>query len=124
MSFDDYLYLRGFALIVETLHNGRPFEELFRYAMTLGVSRMDLLRRLNDHLDRAPQEVQELVGRFLEETRNELWDSEEELIAHYQNEEQYERLLQGEVGGNLIYKYKTLGLGLTVGPWFEVVSVF
>ena len=90
--------------------------------MSLGVSRMDLLRRLHDHLDQAPQEIGELVGDFLQETRNELWGSEQELIAHYQDEEQYGRLLQGEVGGNLIYKYKTLGLGLTVEPWLSYLT--
>ena len=122
MSFDDYLYLRGFALLTETLHNGRPFEELFRYALSLGVGRMGLLRRLYDNVPRAPQEVQNLVKMFLDETRDELWDSEEELIAHYQNEEEYGRLHRGEVGGNLIYKYKTLGIGLTVGSWIDYIT--
>ncbi|MQF67658.1 radical SAM protein [SAR202 cluster bacterium AD-802-F09_MRT_200m] len=122
MPFEDYLYLRGFALFVETLHNGRPFEELFRHATIFGASRMDLLRRMYDRLDQAPQEVQELVDAFLTESRTELWDSEEELLAHYQDENQYERLLRGEAGGNLIYKYKTLGLAFTSGPWLDFIA--
>ena len=48
MSFDDYLYLRGIALLVEALHNGRPFDEFFRLALSLGVSRIDFLRQIYD----------------------------------------------------------------------------
>ena len=51
MSFNDYLFLRGFALLVETLHNGRPFEEFFRYALSVGEDRPQLLRRVSDRMD-------------------------------------------------------------------------
>lgn len=119
MSFDDYLYLRGFALLIETLHNGRPFEELFRYLITLGVSRTKLLRRSYDLIGRAPREVKTVMDEFLEETRRELWDSEQELVAHYRKDEVYQRLLHGEVGGNLIYKYKSINLMYTSEPWLS-----
>jgi radical SAM superfamily enzyme YgiQ (UPF0313 family) len=119
MSFDDYLYVRGFALLIETLHNGRPFEELFRHVITLGVSRTMLLRRAYERLGRAPREVQKLMGEFLKETRRELWDSEQQLVAHYQQDENYQRLLHGEVGGNLIYKYKSISLVYTAEPWLS-----
>lgn len=110
MSFADYLYLRGFSLLVEAFHNGRPYEEFFRYAITLGVGRTEFLRLIYDHLDSAPQQLKEVMNGFLEETRSELWDSEKELVAHYQKEENYEKLVSGSVGGNLIYKYKSLSL--------------
>ena len=122
MSFDDYLYLRGFALLVESLHNGRPFEEFFRYAISLGVNRTQFLRRVYDGSAKAPQEVQEGLAAFLEETRGELWDSEEALVSHYQIEENYQRLYRGEVGGNLIYKYKAINLVFTGGPWISFLA--
>ena len=31
LPFKDYLYLRALALLVEGLHNGRPFNEFFLY---------------------------------------------------------------------------------------------
>ena len=117
MSFDDYLYLRGFSLLVETLRNSRPFEELFRYATSMGVSRMDLLRRVHNQMDHAPEQVQKVMSGFLEETRGELWDSEEDLVAHYRDDENYGRLFRGEVGGNLIYKYKSMSLAFAAEPW-------
>ena len=122
MSFDDYLYLRGVALLVEVLHNGRPFEEIFRYASTLGVSRTGLLRHAYDELAKAPQKVQDVIGGFLEETRGELWDTGEDLVAHYRDDENYGRLLQGEVGGNLIYKYKSMSLSLAREAWIDFLT--
>jgi radical SAM superfamily enzyme YgiQ (UPF0313 family) len=110
MSFDDYLYIRGYALLIEALHNGRPFEELFRYAASLGINRTTILRRVYDNLNLAPEEVQNVMKGFIEETRGELWDSEEEMVKHYRKDENYRRLVEGEVGGNLIYKYKAISL--------------
>jgi radical SAM superfamily enzyme YgiQ (UPF0313 family) len=122
MSFDDYLYVRGFGLLIETLHNSHPFEELFRYVIPLGVSRTMFLRRAYELMGRAPREVQKVMGQFLEETRRELWDSEEELVAHYQEDGNYQRLLHGEVGGNLIYKYKSINLFNTAEPWLSFLA--
>lgn len=122
MSFDDYLYLRRFALLVEALHNGHPYEEFFRYAIALGVRRSDFLRRVHDRIDRLPQRLREVINGFVKETRNELWDSEEALIAHYQKDENYQRLVRGEVGGNLIYKYKSLSLLWAAESWVSFLA--
>src|SRR3990172_11932005 len=77
MSFADYLFLRGFALIVESIHNGRPFEELFRYALSLGIKRATLLRRLYESLPRAPETIRALYADFMAETEGGLWASRE-----------------------------------------------
>jgi hypothetical protein len=122
LSFEDYLYVRGFALLVEALHNGRPFDELFRYAMSLGVSRTEFLRQVYDRMPNAPQAVKDVMTGFLEETQSELWNSEEELVAHYQQEENYQRLYRGEVGGNLIYKYKSMSLAFAAEPWINFLA--
>ncbi len=110
MSFEDYVYLRGFALLVEALHNGRPYEEFFRYAIDNGVRRTQMLYRVYERISQSPEQVQEVMRGFLEETRSELWDSEADLVAYYREDENYGKLMRGEVGGNLIYKYKSLSL--------------
>jgi radical SAM superfamily enzyme YgiQ (UPF0313 family) len=122
MSFDDYVYLRGFALLVEALLNGRPFEEFFLYAGTLGESRTCFLRRIYDNLESAPEKVQAVMRDFLKETRSELWDSENDLVAHYRQTENYERLVRGEVGGNLIYKYKSQSVAFTTSEWIDFLT--
>ena len=86
MPFEDYLYLRGLALMIESLINGRVFEEFFLYAKSLGVGRTEFLKRIYDNIKNAPNAVQRNLENFLEETKAELWRSEEELVDHYRQE--------------------------------------
>ena len=44
---------------------------------------------------------------FINETKGELWSTEEKLTEFYKQDENYKKLINGEVGGNLIYKYKS-----------------
>jgi radical SAM superfamily enzyme YgiQ (UPF0313 family) len=117
MPFEDYLWIRGLCLCVEVMHNDRPFDELIRYGIDLGLTRFELLKRAYESLDRAPARVREIVTRFMEETRAELWDSEEALQAFYRRDENYSRLRNGEVGSNLIYKYKAMSLAFSNQEW-------
>ncbi|NQU56269.1 MAG: radical SAM protein [Rhodospirillales bacterium] len=122
LSFDDYLNLRRFALLVETLYNNRPFEAFFRYAMSLGESRFSFLYGIFQSLDNAPDDVARVVDGFMAETRSELWSSEQEMIDHYRQDDAYRRLKDGEVGGNLIYKYKSMSLALTMPGWIAFLT--
>ena len=63
-----------------------------------------------------------MVDDFLQETRDELWDTEEEMLAHYKIEENYEALRRGDVGGNLIYKYKSLSLAFMADHWINFLA--
>jgi radical SAM superfamily enzyme YgiQ (UPF0313 family) len=122
MSFDDYIYLRRFALLVEALLNGRPFDEFFRYAGLLGENPPTFLKRIHDNIDQAPEKIRDVMDAFLSETRSELWNSEDELVAHYQKKENYEQLARGEVGGNLIYKYKSQSVAFTPTEWIGFLA--
>ena len=117
MPFEDYLWLRELSLLVETLYNSRPFEEFFQYAAQLGLSRLDFMLRIRAALERAPAEIREIMDGFKNETSGELWDSEAALIAHYREDANYEKLTRGEVGGNLIYKYKAKSIAFSAPAW-------
>ena len=106
LSFKDYVYLRVIALFVESLHNGRPFNEFFYYAKHYNIQPASFLNILNDSIQKASPNIQKLVDEFTKETESELWDSEEDLLKYYRNEKNYKKLKDGDVGGNLIYKYK------------------
>ena len=124
LPFTDYKYLRGVSLLVETLHNGRPFEELFRYALSMGTHRSDFLFELYESLSQAPKSIQDIVENFLYETENELWDNEEQLLDFYREDENYSKLANGDAGGNLIQKYKSLGLSTAADDWAQfIVSI-
>lgn len=122
MSFDDYLYLRRFSLLVESIYNNRPFEGFFRYAQTLGVTNFEFLNRVSEQIEFAPDGVKEIIDGFMAETNSELWPTEEAMIAHYQDDEAFENLKDGKVGGNLIYKYKSMSLAYAMPDWISFLS--
>ena len=122
ISFKEYLDLRGVALLVETLLNGRPFDELFRYAKEFGVNKISVIQSLQKNIQEAPAKVKELHKDFISETKGELWDTKEELLNHYREEENYLKLKQGLIGGNLIYKYKSASLLTASVEWIKFLE--
>jgi radical SAM superfamily enzyme YgiQ (UPF0313 family) len=122
MSFDDYLWLRGLSLMVELIHNSRPFHELFMYVTPYQISVFDFVMKLYNSIGSSPQKVRDLFGSFDSETRNELWDTEAELVAFYKNSENYEKLKRGDLGGNVIYKHKAMGLAYCPDDLIEFLS--
>ena len=123
MSFEDYLWLRGLSLVVEVINNSRPFAGLFKYAQFWGIKPSQLIKEVYYSLDTASKTVHEVVQGFMGETSGELWDSEEELVAYYRQDENYSKLFSGEVGGNLIYKYKAMSLSSGAEGWVEHVGM-
>ena len=122
ISFKEYLSLRALALLVESLVNGKPFYEFFKYAKNFNIKAADLLKTMYENINLASSNIQGIMDGFVEETKGELWDSEEELVAHYKIAENYQKLKDGKVGGNLIYKYKSKNLveaGLDWVDFFE-----
>ena len=119
MSFEDYLYLRVIALFVESLHNGKPFNEFFLYAKNYNIQPADFLKILNDNINQSSNNIRELIDEFKKDTKDELWDSEEKLIEFYKINENYQKLKNGEVGGNLIYKYKSKNLVEYSNDWLS-----
>ncbi len=122
LSFDDYLFIRALALLVESLYNGSPFKEFFKYAKFYDIQPADLLRILYDNLLEGPDTVQEVMKEFLFETKNELWNSREELLEYYNKDENFMKLKRGEVGGNLIYKYKSKSLLRASNSWITFLK--
>jgi len=122
LSFSDYQQLRQLALLVETMHNNLPFEEFYRYALNLGLSRFDFLLYAFESLDQAPEKIRQNFDSFVIETKSELWDSEGEMIEYYRKSTNYQRLLKGEVGGNLIYKYKAKNLATAMPAWVDFLG--
>ena len=75
------------------------------------------MQTIYDNIKSAPKNIQKLIEEFIAETKSELWDTEKELLDHYRKDLNYKKLKDGEVGGNLIYKYKSKSLVETGADW-------
>ena len=122
LSFEDYLSLRSIALMVEALHNGKPFEEFFLYAKQYNIKPATFINSLYEEIFSAPDTVKKVFNNFIEETKGELWESEKDLTNFYKEEKNYRLLKQGKVGGNLIYKYKSKSLTEAKLGWINYLA--
>ncbi|MDX1744495.1 MAG: radical SAM protein [Halobacteriales archaeon] len=107
ISFDEYLEIRVFHLLLTIFHYEGNFEEMFAFAREHGVEAFDLVVALQDEMDRAPRAFRAVIDRFLEESELELFESESECVAWAK--ENFEDLRAGRVGGNLLQNYSMEG---------------
>ncbi len=106
LSFEDYLRCRLFHLTVEIFYNDGILSDLYRVLSSFHVSSFDFLNHI--HSNRMHTGLSEAYNEFLRETRDELWDSPEEILDFIAQPENMEKYRKGEYGANLLFKYKTL----------------
>ena len=66
--------------------------------------REDTLNKLEQEAD----EFRSFLDRFVGETRGELFETAEACIAYYSQPDNFRRLEQGEIGDNLMYRYRAI----------------
>ncbi|MFQ6049518.1 MAG: B12-binding domain-containing radical SAM protein [Candidatus Paceibacterales bacterium] len=112
LSFSDYLTCRVFFLVINLFYNDGIFEELVFLLKKYKVSVFEWLCEFFNIIIKTNKypKIKELFRAFLKETKEELWDSKEELSDFVVKKGNIDKYLNGELGSNLAYKYKALGL--------------
>ena len=109
-SFAEYLKARVFMLLIELCHNSHIFKLTERYLRSFDIMPSELLMAVFESVVRMPTEVDSVINSFREESINELWDSEEEMVVHYKENENYKNLVDGKAGGNVLFKHSVMML--------------
>jgi len=106
-SFEEYLDVRVFHLLLTIFYYEGNFEEAFEFAHQQGVSAFDLVSQMHAMLEGAPAAFRKVIDDFVRESREELFPSREECVAWARRH--FAGLVSGELGGNLLSKYSMLG---------------
>jgi hypothetical protein len=106
-SYKEYLEARVFHLLLTIFFYENNFEEAFRLAGSYGLKPYDLVVRLSEALDRAPLRFQQLIDDFIEESETELFEDPDDCLAWA--EENFDALISGDLGGNLLSKFSMMG---------------
>ncbi len=107
LSFADYLECRVFHLLLTIFYYEGNFEEFFAYARQAGIEPFDLMRHLQSALPSAPCAFRGLVEDFVRESQEELFPTPEACLEWAR--ENFDALVSGDKGGNLLSKYSMLG---------------
>jgi len=109
LSFDDYLNCRKMNLIVNVFYNDGVFRELLKFLKLEGVSIWDWLLRIYQGMEKHKL-WNATLEKFLDETKQELWMDKESLLDSVQDRENITKYIEGQLGGNLMFKYKGLSM--------------
>ena len=88
--------------------NDSWFEDAVAFAQMFGVKRSEWFEAMLPAMKGARGPVREFLDSFVRETIGELFPTREACFEFYNTDENFQRLLSGEIGDNLMYKYRAI----------------
>lgn len=117
----EYVEARKLLLLIDLCYNGPLFAPLKRYLAARGLRCAEWIEGIYRRRDAFRDKVRAAFDSFERETVGELWDSEAALVAFYSRPENYARLVNGELGGNVLWRHKAWMLAEAAAPWIDTV---
>ncbi len=111
LSFNDYLECRKMDLILYIFFNDCLFEEVSFLLKKLNISMWDWLQEIYKNSSKNEfSKFNKLLSDFLVDSEKELWVKNDELRKFTQNANNIGKFIKGELGSNLMFKYKSRSL--------------
>jgi hypothetical protein len=108
LSFQDYLECRKMNLVIQIFFNDGVFEEILFLLRKLNISVWDWLSKIYENSKKSQfGKFNRLLQDFLEDSEKELWGNFEDLRKFTYNSDNINKFIKGELGSNLIFKYKS-----------------
>ena len=121
LSFEEYVDLRLLALVVKVTKTGLVFAPIMKFLKEQNLDIYDLIYNMTYRNNHASENIKKLFERFRKSTVDELWDSPEDIEKNYQDDTEYQKLLDGVAGQNLILYYHTIIISQFILDWTEYV---
>ena len=111
MSFDGYLKCRNYNFILQLL-NHVLFKPIYKLTKKIGISWYDFSRTVTSAVeeDNFKGKLKDLYNDFCKESFNECFETQEEAIKFYSIQSNYDALVAGKIGENLLAKYTSKGV--------------
>lgn len=106
-SFEEYIVARKYHLIINLFLNELRFEKLLKFFDSMSIQRWEWIQQMYQMINTSPF-VNNIFDRFEDDNKNELFDSIDELEQFYSIPENFSRLELGEIGDNVIHKYRVI----------------
>lgn len=121
LGFEEYVELRLFSFFLHVTTMGVIFDAPIKFLRESGTDVFQLFRQALERRDQAPPKLLATLESFRYQTSSELWDSAEAIQAHYQDDAEYEKLLQGEAGINVIQHHRAIVMEGQMEEWTTYV---
>ena len=121
MTFEEYIELRVLAFIIFVTNQGIVFDAIQKLLREQEIDVFELYYRMLTSRNESSKNTQNAIEQFKNDTIDELWDSPQELLENFQKDSEYNKLLNGEAGTNVIYHYKAVVISELMGDWTDHV---
>ena len=86
-------------------HNSGVFDIIHRYLKENKIPISSFIFSIYKKMGNAQNPLRPVYEGFIKETRNELFDSEQEALDFYSNSKNLRQVRLSEIGGNLLFKH-------------------
>src|SRR3990172_3871511 len=121
MTHDDYLECRSLCFFLQVVYGNYLFQSHIQLLRNHSCSVFEWILDIMATVRKDPGKLGQLFQSFYADTRGELWDSEEAAHTFFENEENYNALIEGKYGANLMAKYTFLSRMEGFNEWIDVV---
>lgn len=108
LPFEDYITCRKWHLTSSVFWNDGWFEHVVKLARAHGIKNSEWWSRMLPAMEEGGAVIRGFLDSFVAETKGELFATPEECIAYYSRPENFQRLQSGEIGDNLMYRYRAI----------------
>jgi hypothetical protein len=121
LSFDEYVEARKYLLVIDLCFNSEVFDPVKKYLRTRGIKTSDWIQSVYRQIESFPAAPREVFASFEKETKSELWEDEAQLVNFYSQPENYQKLINYEEGGNVLFKHRVWMLSKVSQAWIAAV---
>ena len=108
LPFDDYITARKWHLVSSVFWNDGWFESVVRFARAYGIKNSEWWAGMLSALENGNESVRRFLDDFVKETKDELFETRQACLDFYSEDSNFRRLQEGEIGDNLMYRYRAL----------------
>ena len=108
LPFDDYIACRKWHLVSSVFWNDGWFEQVVRFVRAHGIKNSEWWSRMLPALEQSGVAMSGFLDSFVAETKGELFATPEACIDFYSSTENFRKLQSGEIGDNLMYRYRAI----------------
>ncbi len=119
LTFDEYVELRMIAFSIGMTSNGGIYGALLKFLREKGIDVFELFLQTIKRLNSAHPNIRHVFDLYKKATLDELWDSPEDIERHYQDDKEYKKLLNQEVGMNVMQFHNALVTAEYMNEWTE-----
>ena len=106
LGFEDYIECRKFHLTIAIFYNDFVLSGLYNILRFLGFSVFDFIKDIQIYV--YSLKMKEIYDGFIDETKEELWDSPKEILNFIRKPGIINKYKEGSYGSNLLYKWKVI----------------